>query len=409
MQNTLMAAVSIVVALAVSAVGDSESAGLVALSKSVRPAVVKIVCKTPDGGTTTGTGFFISPDGQLVTSYHVVDGASEIAIQTLSGAFFTGETVLAYDEVHDIALLKVTASQIQCLRLADSNDIVQGTSVAVFGNPLGLDGTLTDGIISAVREDAGDRSIVQITAPISPGSSGSPVVSKNGLVVGLVAATISSGQSLNFAISAKAIRRLVDSHVAMPSTAEKIPNTIRPQRLAKDGWGKTKWGMVAADLEALFPGQLCIPKQNPTPRLQGLPVRMFLNHHQIGTYRYQVAFLFDEESDSLTGVYIFKPSDLGSSRADVRSMIAELKEGLTAKYGRPASDKSRTGSNEYTMNTWISGSTCITLHGSVFSPTLADIQAFRSFAGGQDLSEVGEKSAEVDVLYRYTKILADNL
>jgi S1-C subfamily serine protease len=168
-----------------------------------KPAVVEIVT-TDDKGSTNrlGTGFFISPDGQVVTNRHVIEGAASIAAVNNNGAIFLFERVVAEPSGVDLAILKFRASDVPFLRLGKSTTAVEGQKVIVIGNPTGLTGTVSDGIISAFREN---RSLIQITAPISPGSSGSPVLDENGQVIGVARLVSTEGQNLNFAIAVEEV------------------------------------------------------------------------------------------------------------------------------------------------------------------------------------------------------------
>jgi tetratricopeptide (TPR) repeat protein len=163
-----------------------------------KPAVVEIVTTDQKGSTNRlGTGFFISSDAQVVTNQHVVEGAASIAAINNNGAMFLFERVVAQPPGMDLAVLKFRATDVPFLTLGKSTTVVEGQKVIVIGNPTGLTGTVSDGIISAFREN---RSLIQITAPISPGSSGSPVMDEKGKVIGVATLQRVEGQNLNFAI-----------------------------------------------------------------------------------------------------------------------------------------------------------------------------------------------------------------
>jgi serine protease Do len=142
--------------------------------KAARSAIVEIVTQDKSGSPLlTGTGFFISNDGKLVTNRHVVDGAATIVAKTEQGSFFVCKGILAEPKDADIAILKFDANNVPYLTLATDPQLSPGQKIVVIGNPRGLEGSVSEGIISAIRADQG---LVQITAPISPGSSGSPVM-----------------------------------------------------------------------------------------------------------------------------------------------------------------------------------------------------------------------------------------
>jgi S1-C subfamily serine protease len=168
------------------------------LFKAARSAVVEIVTQDKSGSPLlTGTGFFISNDGKLVTNRHVVEGAATIVAKTEQGSFFVCKGVLAEPKDADIAILKFEANNVPYLTLATDPHLSPGQKIVVIGNPLGLEGSVSEGIISAMRTDQG---LVQITAPISPGSSGSPVMTEDAKVMGVATLQSERGQNLNFAI-----------------------------------------------------------------------------------------------------------------------------------------------------------------------------------------------------------------
>src|SRR5215469_16728140 len=143
----------------------------------------------------TGTGFFISSDGALLTNYHVISGGSSIVAKTPTGAVYFLKNIVTESEADDIAKLQFLATDFPYLTLGSSSSAVEGQRVLVIGNPEGLEGTVSDGIISAFRSG---RSMIQITAPVSPGSSGSPVLDESGSVIGIATLVFKEGQNLNF-------------------------------------------------------------------------------------------------------------------------------------------------------------------------------------------------------------------
>jgi hypothetical protein len=151
----------------------------------------------------TGTGFFVSGDGYLLTNNHVIEGGAYFIARTSSGATYTFESVAVRSADPDLAELKFTTTDVPHLQLGSSDKTVEGQKVLVIGNPEGLQGSVSDGIVSAFRDN---RAYIQITAPISPGSSGSPVLDETGQVIGMATLVYREGQNLNFAISADRIR-----------------------------------------------------------------------------------------------------------------------------------------------------------------------------------------------------------
>src|SRR2546423_6472255 len=179
------------------------------LVRRIKPSAVAIETFDAKGEKLSrGSGFFIDKD-RVVTNRHVIDGAYRAEVHLTSGSNFPVKNVLAVDAEADIALLKVEAppNLVRALSLERTSP-QEGESVVVIGNPFGLEGSVTNGIVSAVRDIPGFGRIIQITAPISPGSSGSPVVNMHGQVIGVATLQITGGQSVNFAIPSERIAQL---------------------------------------------------------------------------------------------------------------------------------------------------------------------------------------------------------
>jgi trypsin-like peptidase len=132
--------------------------------RQAKPAVVQITALDKQNKPfKAGTGFFISSDGNLLTNYHVISGASSIIANTPSGAVYILKEIVAVSPQSDVALLRFYVTDVPHLDLTSSTDAVEGQRVLVIGNPEGLEGTVSDGIISAFRKN---RSMIQITAPV---------------------------------------------------------------------------------------------------------------------------------------------------------------------------------------------------------------------------------------------------
>jgi len=173
----------------------------------------------------TGTGFFVSGDGYLLTNNHVIDGGSYFTARTSSGATYTFESVVVRSADPDLAELKFTTTDVPHLQLGSSDKAVEGQKVLVIGNPEGLQGTVSDGIISAFRDNG---TYIQITAPVSPGSSGSPVLDEAGQVIGMATLVYREGQNLNFAISADRIKYYLLYEINK-SQAQTTPSPTPPE------------------------------------------------------------------------------------------------------------------------------------------------------------------------------------
>ena len=179
------------------------------LVRRIKPSAVAIETFDAKGATLSrGSGFFISSD-RVITNRHVIEKSSRVEIHLINGKKFTARGVLAIDGEGDLALLQVdvppnSAAPLPLVQSAPQ----EGESIVVVGNPFGLEGSVSNGIVSAVREIPGYGKIIQITAPISPGSSGSPVVNMRGQVIGVATLQAAEGQSLNFAVPSARIAQL---------------------------------------------------------------------------------------------------------------------------------------------------------------------------------------------------------
>jgi len=199
------------------------------LVRRIKPSAVAI--ETYDGRgekLSRGSGFFIDSD-RVVTNRHVIEGAIKAEVHSSAGTVYPVKGVLAVDAEGDLALLKVETPPNQIRPLAlDRTSPQEGESVVVIGNPLGLEGSVTNGIVSAVRDIPTFGLIIQITAPISPGSSGSPVVNMQGQVIGVATLQVTGGQSVNFAIPSERISQLQSA--SLMSLSDLVAATSKNQR-----------------------------------------------------------------------------------------------------------------------------------------------------------------------------------
>ncbi|MFO7565160.1 MAG: trypsin-like peptidase domain-containing protein [Enhygromyxa sp.] len=208
-QSEVQAAAS--VAAEPEAEPDSREYSPAALFSRYAPAVVSI--KVDHGGWSSGgTGFFIDADGTLATNHHVIANARQLQIKLLDGTELDRVELLTSNEHADLALLRVDPKQLPAsltvTTLGDSEAVEVGEPVSVIGNPLGLDHTLTNGIVSARRIYKGER-FIQMSAPISPGNSGGPVFDRHARVIGVSVAQMIGGQNLNLAVPVSQLRALI--------------------------------------------------------------------------------------------------------------------------------------------------------------------------------------------------------
>jgi len=186
---------------------------LVDLVKKVKPCVVLIETFDKDNKLIgRGSGFFIDNKGRLITNHHVVKGAYSATIKTSTGKEYPVQGIVAKDTEADIVKLVVNLPDANITFLNLSVNVPsEGEDIVVIGNPLGLESTVSTGIVSAVRDIPAFGKIIQITAPISSGSSGSPVINSKGEVIGIATLVVTEGQNLNFAIPSDKILALKET------------------------------------------------------------------------------------------------------------------------------------------------------------------------------------------------------
>jgi S1-C subfamily serine protease len=164
----------------------------------------------------TGSGFILSKDGKLITNAHVVEGAATVQVTLKDGRRFEGQ-VLGVDRVTDVAVIKIEATDLPTVVLGRSDELIPGQWAIAIGNPLGLDNTVTAGIISATGRSSNDVGIpdrrvrfIQTDAAINPGNSGGPLLNDRGEVIGINTAIRADAQGLGFAIPIETASRIAD-------------------------------------------------------------------------------------------------------------------------------------------------------------------------------------------------------
>ena len=180
------------------------------LAEKALAATVSLEMKDSTGTTLSfGSGFFVKPN-QIATNFHVIVGARQGTAKLVGkDTLYQIEGIVATDKDNDLAVLNVTASGVTPLSLGDSDTVNIGAQVYVAGNPKGLEGTFSDGLIS--RRESYPKKRLQMTAPISPGSSGGPVLNSKGKVIGISVAVHRAldAQNLNFAIPSNYLKTLL--------------------------------------------------------------------------------------------------------------------------------------------------------------------------------------------------------
>lgn len=257
------------------------SASFESLAARVRPAVVQIFSTgygRPEEGdddssnntallskqTSTGSGVILTPDGYIVTNNHVVDNARKIEVKlpTRGGVRTQGMTlpakVVGVDRETDLAVLKIETKNLSTLPLADSSQLQQGELVMAFGNPFGLEGSASTGVVSSISRQLKEDdplAYIQTDAPINPGNSGGPLVDMEGRVVGIntMIYTRSGGsEGIGFAIPSNVVKTVYDQirkdgHVHRGHIGVGL-QTIN-STMAKGLGLSQDWGVVVSDLE----------------------------------------------------------------------------------------------------------------------------------------------------------------
>jgi S1-C subfamily serine protease len=202
-----------------TAAAESCTEPLTVVFERVSPSVVSIQAMKINKAkpqrrfeTVVGSGVIIEKDGQILTNAHVVDGAASLMV-TLDSGNRVSARILGLDPVLDLALLRVdSATPLPTARLGDSAGVRVGDEVVAIGNPLGLDQTMTRGIVSALNRllpGISDEPMIQTDAPINPGNSGGPLVDRCGNVVGINTLISEDAQSIGFAVPVSAAKTIL--------------------------------------------------------------------------------------------------------------------------------------------------------------------------------------------------------
>ena len=217
------------------------------IAKKAFGSTVLLVMEDADGQPLSlGSGFFVR-EGEIASNLHVVEGAARgYAKLTGQKAKYDIEGITAVDSERDLVVLKISAARPRTLSLGNSDGVQVGESVYAVGNPQGLEGTFSQGIVSSIREVGTDK-LLQITAPISPGSSGGPVLNGKGEVIGVSVATFRGGQNLNSAIPSNYLKALLGKTGPSKSFTQAKPGKSQRSILANLG-GRSSEGVVGAQL-----------------------------------------------------------------------------------------------------------------------------------------------------------------
>lgn len=184
------------------------------IAKKLSPSIVNIESSDSNGiPIDSGSGYIIDSSGKIATNYHIIKGANSAKVKTSDGQIYNVSKVLAYDSKQDLALLKIDATGLQPVILGDSDKIGTGDKIYTIGNPSGIDETMSDGIISTKSEEVNGASYIQISAPISKGTSGGVLVNEQAEVIGTTTVDVTNGQNLYLSIPSNSLKPMITQDI----------------------------------------------------------------------------------------------------------------------------------------------------------------------------------------------------
>jgi S1-C subfamily serine protease len=188
------------------AASDDTSGSYSKIAADVRPSVVTILVYDYNGSLKQiGSGFFYNEKGDIVTNSHVLAANTRAEIKIFSGEKYPVGAIIERNETRDFVKAQThIPRESPFLKIAGRHPMV-GDNIMVAGSPMGLEQTITEGIVSALRNLPGKGNVLQISAPVSPGSSGGPVLNMAGEVVGVASFQMVQGQNLNFAVPVESV------------------------------------------------------------------------------------------------------------------------------------------------------------------------------------------------------------
>ena len=288
------------------------------IAEKALAATVYLEMKDQNGKTLGfGSGFFLKPN-LIATNYHVIEGAARGTAKLVGkSTTYNIEGVTATDKTNDLALLKVTAYGIKPLSLGDSDTVRIGETVYVAGNPKGLEGTFSNGIISS-RRDKDTKERLQMTAPISPGSSGGPVLNRKGEVIGVSFAQHRAldAENLNFAIPSKYLKALLARPKLVKPLIKRNDLSISAETYFL--WGKAKYELGDyAGAIADYTMAIRLQPNNTKVYLSRGTLKFFLKQHSAAIADYNIAIRLQPDNATIYLLRGFVKADLGQHFAAI--------------------------------------------------------------------------------------------
>jgi len=185
-----------------------------------------------------GTGFVVSNDGLIASNLHVVAGSSKIVVTLADHREFRVVEIWNGDRERDLVIMRIEAQKLPTLSLGDSESVHPGDTVVAIGHPLGLEDTVSNGLVSAIRKVDQDLTVLQISAPIAPGSSGGPIFNDRGEVIGVATAILLGGQNINFGVPIGYVKQLLER--PSPVSLEAFASATADEEPAPRGKGRRK-------------------------------------------------------------------------------------------------------------------------------------------------------------------------
>ncbi len=317
----------------------ADAAKLTKLVNKIRPAVVTVITYDANHRVADiGSGFFIDKYGHLITNFHVLEGKYTADVRTADGKSYPIKMVIADNRATDLikVLVDIPRDKITWLKISDDLPAI-AEQVVVVGSPMGLEQTVSEGIVSSIRKIPAVGSFFQMSAPISPGSSGSPVVNLNGRVVGVATFQMVRGQNLNFAVGAESVLKLKPTKAGQAISLWTFNNSLQQptlaEKLCRNGLGFSINGQPRKALEFFKQAT----EEDPRNALawNGLGYcQVGLNNPEAAIAAYEQAIKSDPDDEDLHLILADYYTRLGRYRKAIESYkkAIALKPDLEAAY-----------------------------------------------------------------------------